>query len=79
MTVKNAFKGKVKFAFVEETTMPLKSFSETQTPVMGKTIKMLFEKDEMIAIAQTPLMDKTMKIGSYGGGPLLLKEEEAED
>ena len=50
MTVKNAQKGNLKLGILEVTGPP-KSFDETQTPVMGKTVKILDNEHDEIAIA----------------------------
>lgn len=49
MTVKNAQKGNLKLGILE--VGPPKSFDETQTPVMGKTVKILENEHDEIAIA----------------------------
>ena len=50
MTVKNAQKGNLKLGILEVAGPP-KSFDETQTPVMGKTVKILENEHDEIAIA----------------------------
>ena len=50
MTVKNAQKGNLKLGILEVAGPP-KSFDETQTPVIGKTVKILENEHDEIAIA----------------------------